>query len=195
MKVKWKKDEMKKSEMKVKWKKKSAKKKKVKCNSNANTPSGAARPGADLSCLRQYTRTGSREIRMRKSRVPSDRLRVPCGIGCGIETITASPTNQISFWIRLESAEARDLSQKTRLIELVSAISTVCHVIATNVRFYRNTEKSTDLCVLADFSCVGKFWKRVFLEFIWTFGVYPFYLKNKTVMVLQKMYEMIPSVL
>ena len=36
----------------------------------------------DLCCLRQYTRTGPREIRMRKSRVPSDRLRVPCGIGC-----------------------------------------------------------------------------------------------------------------
>ena len=93
----------------------------------------------------------------------------------------------------MESPEAQDLSQKTRLIELVSAISTVCHVIVTKVRFYRNIEKNTDLCVLADYNCVGKFWKRVFLEFIWTFGVYPFYLKNKTVMVLQKMYEMIPS--
>ena len=45
-------------------------------------PRGAQRPGADLSCLRQYTRTGPREVRTRKSRVPSDRLRVPRGIGC-----------------------------------------------------------------------------------------------------------------
>ena len=36
----------------------------------------------DLSCLRQYTRTGPREVRTRKSRIPSDRLRVPRGIVC-----------------------------------------------------------------------------------------------------------------
>ena len=40
------------------------------------------RPWVDLSCLRQYTRTGPREVRTRKSRIPSDRLRVPRGIGC-----------------------------------------------------------------------------------------------------------------
>ena len=43
---------------------------------------GAERPGADLSCLRQYTRTGPREVRTRESRMPSGRLRVPRGIGC-----------------------------------------------------------------------------------------------------------------